>query len=140
MQDVGYKMGAAMPMTEESALRAYAKMLNTLNVDCLEPLLAEDFTYESQWVFQPLKSKQAFLDYICLKLKTIQEAKATVFAELGTVSAYGKNQSCVILAQNDRDNLVCLVLAKTDEKKMKRLDLCIVPPAHAAERSGEYPI
>lgn len=129
-----------MPLTEESALRAYAKILNTLNVDCLEPLLADDFTYESQQVLQPLESKQAFLDYICPKLKTIQLAKTAVFAEMGTVSVYGKNQSCLILAQNDRDNLVGLVLAKTDEKKLKRLDICIVPPPQTAERSGEYSI
>lgn len=128
-----------MPLTEETALRAYAKMLNTLNADCLEPLLADDFTYESQQVFQPLESKQAFLDYIRPKLKTVQQSNATVFAEMGKVSAYEKNKSCVILAQNDRGNLVGLVLAKTDGNKLKRLDLCIVPPPHAAERSGEYP-
>lgn len=91
-----------MPLTEEAALRAYAKMMNTLNAECLEPLLAEDFTYESQHVFQPLESKQAFLDYIRSKLIAIKQAKTTVFAEMGTVAAYGKNQPCVILAQNDK--------------------------------------
>ncbi len=128
-----------MPLSEETALRAYARMMNTLNEELLEPLLADDFTYESQHVFQPLESKQAFLDYIRPKLITIQQAKATVFAEMGTVSAYEKNQSCVILAQNDRGNLVGLVLAKTDGNKLNRLDLCIVPPPQAAKRSGEYP-
>lgn len=43
-----------MPLTEEAALRAFAKMMNTLNAEFLEPLLADDFTYESQHVFQPL--------------------------------------------------------------------------------------
>jgi hypothetical protein len=128
-----------MPLTEETALRTYARMMNTLNAELLEPLLADDFTYESQHVFQPLESKQAFLDYIRPKLITIQQAKATVFAEMGSVSAYGKKQACVILAQNDRGNLVGLVLAKTDGNKLKRLDLCIVPPPQAANRSGEYP-
>ena len=128
-----------MPLTEEAALRAYAKMMNTLNAECLEPLLADDFTYESQHVFQPLESKQAFLHYIRPKLTTIKQAKATVFAEMGTVAAYGKNQSCVILAQNDRANLVGLVLAKVDGERLKRIDLCIVPPPQAAKRSAEYP-
>lgn len=128
-----------IPLTEEAALQAYARMMNTLNTECLESLLADDFTYESQQVFQPLESKQAFLDYINPKLKTIQQARATVFAEMGTVAAYGKNQSCVILAQNDRANLVGLVLAKTDGVFLKRLDLCIVPPPQTAKRSGEYP-
>ena len=128
-----------MPLTGEAALRAYAKMMNTLNAECLEPLLADDFTYESQHVFQPLESKQAFLDYISPKLTTIQHSNATVFAEIGTVSAYGRNQSCVILAQNDRANLVGLVLAKVDGERLKRIDLCIVPPPQTAKRSGEYP-
>jgi hypothetical protein len=128
-----------MPLTEEAALRAYARMMNTLNAECLEPLLADDFTYESQHVFQPLESKQAFLDYIRPKLATIQQAKATVFAEMGTVAAYGRNQSCVILAQNDRANLVGLALAKVDGEQLKRIDICIAPPPQAAMRSGEYP-
>lgn len=129
-----------MSLTEEAALRAYAKMLNTLNADCLEPLLADDFIYESQMVFQALESRQAFLDYIRPKLKTIQQAKATVFAEMGTVVAYrGKKQPCVVLAQNDRANLVALVLATIDDNKIKRLDICIVPPPQEAKRSGDYP-
>lgn len=128
-----------MPLTEEAALRTYAKMMNTLNAECLEPLLADDFIYESQMVFQPLDSKQAFLDFIRLKLRTVQEAKATVFAEMGTVAAYGKNRACVILAQTDKANLVGLALAKVDGELLNRIDLCVAPPAQTAKRSGEYP-
>lgn len=130
---------AVKSLTEEAALRAYAKMMNTLNAEYFAPLLADDFTYESQQVFQPLESKQAFLNYIYPKLKTIQQAGATVFAEMGTIVAYGKSQHCVILAQNEKSNLVGLVLAKTDGTFLKRLDLCIVPTPQAANRSGEYP-
>ena len=113
--------------------------MNTLNAECLEPLLAEDFTYESQHVFQPLESKQAFLDYIRPKLLTVKQANATVFAEMGTVAAFGKNQPCVILAQNHKANLVGLVLAKVNGEHLKRIDLCIIPPPQAAKRSDEYP-
>jgi hypothetical protein len=132
-------IGAVMPLSEEAALRAYARMLNTLNSATLEPLLADDFVYESQHVFQPIESKKNFIDYIRPKLITIQQAKATVFAEMGTVEAYGKVQPCVILAQNEKENLVALALAKVDGPLLKRIDLCIVPPPHTAERSGEYP-
>ena len=128
-----------MPLTEEAALRAYAKIMNTLNADCLEPLLAGDFTYESQHVFQPFESKQALIDYIRRKLITMQQAKATVFAEMGTLAAYGKNQPCVILAQNNKTNLVGLVLAKVEGERLKRIGLCVVPPPQAAKRSGDYP-
>ena len=41
-----------MELTQTDALRAYAKMMNTLRTEPLESLLAEDFTYESQTVFQ----------------------------------------------------------------------------------------
>ncbi len=128
-----------MELTEDIALRAYAKMMNTLSTEPLEAILADDFIYESQMVIKPLNSKQAFLDYMVPKLQTIQRLNATVYAEMGSVSAYSENQPCVILAQNDKANLIGLVLAKTDGKVLKRLDLCIVPSPQSAERSGEYP-
>lgn len=128
-----------MELTQTDALRAYAKMMNTLRTEPLESLLAEDFTYESQTVFQALDSKEAFLDYIRPKLQTIAGSKATVYAEMGMVSAYGNRQPCVVLAQNERTNLVGLVLAKVKDNKLMRLDLCVVPPPQTAERSGEYP-
>ena len=117
-----------MELTQAEALRAYAKMMNTLDVSALEPLLADNFTYESQAVFTPLDSKQSFLDYIRPKLVTIKNAGATVFAEMGMVAAYGQRQPCV-----------GLVLARIAGGKLSRLDLCIVPQPQSAERSGEYP-
>ena len=91
-----------MELTRSEALRAYARMMNTLNVTPLESLLADDFTYESQHGFSALESKQAVLDYIAPKLQAIQNAGATVFAEMGMVSAYGEYQPCVVLAQNSK--------------------------------------
>ena len=128
-----------MIVTEEDALRAYAKMMNTLSIGDFGEFLAEDFTYESQSVLSALTSKQAFLDYIQKKLQTVARTKATVFAEMATVSAYGRNRPCVVLAQSDIDNLVSLVLSECSDGKLKRLDLCMVPSPHTAKRSGEYP-
>ena len=128
-----------MELTEETALRAYAVMLNTMSLESLVSLLADDFIYESQKVFRPLKSKQEFIEYIVPKLETIRNSGFTTFGEMGTVIAYGKRQPCVIMAQNDKSNLIALVLAKTHEGRLKRLDLCVVPPPQTAVRSGEYP-
>lgn len=128
-----------MLLTEEAALRAYAKMMNTLNAECIEPLLADDFIFESQQVFQPIESKEEFLEYIHGKLETIRRVKASVFAEMGTVDDFRQNQPCVILAQNDKDNLVGLALAQTDGALLKRIDLCVIPAPQSAKRSGEYP-
>jgi len=126
-------------LTQESALRAYAKMMNTLNPAPLAALLADDFVYESQYVFEALKSKQAYLDYMVPKLQIVARAKAFVYAEMGTVDAYFENQPCVILAQNEKSNLVGIVLAKVAADKLQRLDLCCIPPPQNAKRSGDYP-
>ena len=126
-------------IAELEGLRAYAAMMNTLDASKIESFLTDDFVYESQSVLQPIESKQAFLDYIKPKLQTVYRANATVYAELGRIAAYGREQPCVVLAQNSRDNLVGFVVAKTESGKLKRLDLCIVPPPRTAERTGEYP-
>ena len=128
-----------MGLTRREALSAYARMMNTSNADVLEPLLAEDFVYESQAVFGGLESKQAYLDYIRPKLQTIQASGAAVFAEMGEIDAYDGHQPCVVLAQNTAENLVSFVIAKVNADKITRLDLCIVPFPGTAKRSGEYP-
>lgn len=128
-----------MGLTRQEALSAYARMMNTSNADVLEPLLAEDFVYESQAVFGALESKQAYLDYIRPKLQTIQTSGAAVFAEMGEIDAYGEFQPCVLLAQNTAENLVGFVIAKVDDEKVRRLDLCVVPFPYSAKRSGVYP-
>ena len=59
---------------------------------------------------------------------------------MGAVSAYKPEQPCVIMAQNNRDNLVALVLVKLEGQLIKRLDICITPSPKLAHRSGEYPV
>lgn len=128
-----------MDLTQYESLRAYAKMLNTLDADVLEPWLAEDFVYESQTVFSALESKQAYLDYIRPKMQTIKNEGAAVFAEMGEIDVYGALQPCVVLAQHSPDNLVSFILARVEGGKLVRLDLCVAPPPTWAQRSGEYP-
>lgn len=126
-------------LSKESSLRAYASMINTLDAERLAPLLADDFTYESQMVFTPIESKTEFLKYIRAKLESIRASNSSVYAEMGTVDAYFEEQPCVILAQGSKDNLVALVLAKTGGSLLKRLDLCIAPEPRSAIRSNDYP-
>lgn len=128
-----------MVMTEEKALRAYAAMMNTLNYGLLVPYLSDDFVYESQHVFTPMKTKVEFAKYIRAKLEAVHEAGATVYAEMGKVRAFGETRNCVVLAQNSPSNLVAVVLAKVEGRKIIRLDLCVVPSPQSASRSGEYP-
>jgi hypothetical protein len=125
-------------LTAEQALRAYATMMNTLDASQLEPLLADDFHYASQWVFAEIESKAAYLEYIVPKLEAIRKSGTTAWAEMGSLDQ-GFPGPCVVMAQGDKDNLIAVVLAKVKGGRIKRLDLCGAPSPKSARRTGEYP-
>ena len=127
-----------MSLTAEQALRAYATMMNTLDAACLAPLLADDFHYASQWVFAEIESKREYLEYITPKLEAIRKSGATAWAEMGWLDREFPGP-CVVMAQGGKDNLVAVVLAKIEDGKIKRLDLCGAPSPHSARRTGDYP-
>jgi hypothetical protein len=127
-----------MSITKEHALRAYSAMMNTLDVSCLEPLLADDFHYASQWVFAEIESKAAYLEYIVPKLDAIHVSGAAVWAEMGWLDREVP-EPCVVMAQGHKDNLLAVVLAEVEGGKIKRLDLCGAPSPHSARRTGDYP-
>ena len=126
-------------LTPEQAARAYATALNTLDTAPLEPLLADEFHYASQWVFDEITSKADYLHYLRGKFNTIRHADLPVFGELGRVYAYGMERPCVVVAQDTKADLVALALFEVADGRITRIDLCAVPPPHAARRSGEYP-
>ena len=133
-----------MQLTKEDALRAYARMMNTLDVSHLEPLLADDFHYASQMVFEEITSRDDFIAYITPKLRTIADAGATAYAEMAWDDSRGAARGggaepCVVMAQNDKDNLVATVLAEVGDGKIRRLDMCIIPSPNQMRRTGEYP-
>jgi hypothetical protein len=125
-------------LTIDDALGAYAAMMNTGDVSMLEPLLADDFHYASQWVFAEIKSKAECIEYIKPKLAAVKAFGQRVWAEFGHLD-HQLPWACVVLAQGERDNLVALVLAKVEAGQIKHLDLCGAPSPHSARRSGEYP-
>lgn len=127
-----------MSLTVEQALRTYAAMMNTLDASHLEPLLADDFRYASQWVLADFESKSAYLDYIVPKLEAIRKSGAIAWAEMGWLDREFPGP-CVVMAQVDKDNLLAVVLAKVEGGKIKRLDLCGAPSPQSARRTGEYP-
>jgi hypothetical protein len=122
-------------LTQQDALRAYAKMMNNLSVEHLEPLLADDFHYSSQWVLDEISSKEEYLAYIRPKLQAIRQSGSRVFAEMGTVSG----QFCLVMAQGSKDDVQATVLAKVAGDKIVSLAMCLVPHPDSAVRTGEYP-
>ena len=126
-----------MSLTVEQAQRAYATMMNTLDASCLEPLLADDFHYASQWVLE-IDSKNAYLEYIVPKLEAIKKSGSVAWAEMGWLDREFPDP-CVVMAQDDKDNLLAVVLAKVKDGKIMRLDLCGAPSPLLAKRTGNYP-
>lgn len=125
-------------LSNKDALIAYAKMMNNLDSTEFESLLADEFQYESQSVLTPLNGKKEFVEYIRPKLSTIKNSNAVIFAELAELNAYGQ-KDCVLIAQNDKNNLVATVFAKIKDGKIVRIDMCIVPEPKTAHRTGVYP-
>lgn len=125
-------------LTQVQALEAYAAMMNTLEASKIEPTLDEDFYYSSQWVLTDITSKQEFLDYITPKLEAIRTSGSEVWAEMGELTREIPGP-CVVMAQGDKDNLLCVILAKVEGGKLKSLAMCGAPSPHDAIRSGRYP-
>ena len=128
-------------LTVENALRAYAAMMNTLEVSRLEPLLADDFHYSSQAVFEEIRSKSEYIEYVTAKLAAIRTAGSRIWAEMGHVeSGFAFPGPCVVLAQNARENVIATVVVEVKDGKITRLDMRHVAPLpHQAMRIGEYP-
>ncbi len=127
-----------MTLSKKAALEAYARMLNRLDVRELENLLADDFQYSSQWVLPSMTSKAEYLRYISKKLDAIRASHEPVYAEMATLDREFPGP-CVVCAQGEKDNLLCLVLAKVDGHKLLELSMCCAPSPHAAKRTGWYP-
>lgn len=134
----GEPAASASPLGLEKALWAYAKMMNTLDVGHLAPLLAPDFHYASQWVFAEISTSADYLDYITPKLRTIRDSGTYVRAEMGYLE-HGFPGPCVVLAQGGPQALVAVILAQVRGKQIARIDMCGTPSPYSVARTGIYP-
>jgi hypothetical protein len=100
--------------------------------------LADNFHYASQWVFDEIDSSERFLEYIIPKIETIRKSEQRVWAEIGELESYPFGP-CVVIAQGKKNDLVAIVLVEVEAGKIKRLDMCCIPPPQSAKRTGEYP-
>ena len=127
-----------MKLTEIDALRAYARMMNTLDASHIEPLLDDNFRYSSQWMVGEISSKREFLDYIKPKLLSIKQSGGRVYAEIAVVQAWG-HDACAVTAEGAKENLIATIFAHVKDKKIKRIDMCNTPSPSETMRTGEYP-
>jgi hypothetical protein len=114
-------------------------MINHLDYAYLEPWLHKDMVYESQQVFADIRGKRRYGNYIRGKLDTIRDAGARVYAEIAYADALGAGP-CVIIAQGSELNWDHVVLVETENGKIKRLDMTIIPAPSECRRSGDRPV
>ncbi len=120
------------------ACRAYARMMNCLNSCHLEPWLADDVRYSSQWVLEDIIGKKKYLDYITGKIDSIKKSGQRVWAEIAYTDAFAAGP-CVVLAQQTRDNLQATLLIEMQGEKIGSMCMCCVPAPQECKRTGESP-
>lgn len=128
---------------ETNILRQLAKSWNNLDTSFIENKLADDFIYESQWVFTPIEGKGNFLSYLHSKFTSIKNAmrskKMTVTAELALHPSM-QNRPCIILTQITSEGIRRVsVLINVQGEKIRRIDVCFIPDPTEAKLTGEFP-
>jgi len=128
---------------ETENLKQLAKSWNNLDISFIEKELAENFTYESQWVLIPIEGKKEFLDYMQSKFQAIksamQQETMTVSAELALHPAI-QNKPIIVLTQITGEGVRQVsLLIKIENEKIKRIDVCFIPDPTEAVLTGEFP-
>jgi hypothetical protein len=132
-----------MHSREKYLLIQLAKSWNNLEVSFIEHLLAEDFTYESQWVISPLRGKENFLSYLKLKFQAIateiNNGEMLVSAELANHPDL-EGKDCIVLTQTTKTEvLYVLIVIELHEKLISRIDICFIPDPETAILTGNQP-
>lgn len=125
--------------TEYDAIKAYAQMMNTRNLEHFEPFVAEDIELKSQVQSEPVKGKQEFLEYMAKNLEKIAD-DAQIWAELGEIHKSGRTRPCAVLSQYSRENMVASATIELEGNKVTRLNLFFIPSPEEAKRTGEFPV
>jgi len=128
---------------ETNTLRKLAKSWNNLDSSFIEKELDDDFIYESQWVLNPIKGKLKFLSYLQSKFTAIKSAmehqQMIVTAEIAYYPTM-QNRPCIVLTQITKGRIIqVIVLIKTQEGKIKHIDVCYIPNPADAILTGEFP-
>lgn len=129
-------------ITEQSfslydACTLLAKAYNNLDVSFIELKITDDIRYETQWVLQPIMGRRDFIDYLTTKFQTINSTGSKVYAELATYR--GKHEYCLVLAQDNKENLKGTILMRVRDEKISDIDLCMIPTPEECKRLGIYP-
>lgn len=128
---------------ETNTLRQLAKSWNNLDTSFIKNELADNFTYESQWVLTPIEGKIDFLNYLESKFRAIKSAMQketmTVMAELALHPEMNRKPIIVLTQITSEGIRQVSLLITIEEDKIKRIDVCFIPDPTEAELTGEFP-
>ena len=109
--------------------KIFAEAYSTFDVEPLINALADDCVFESQMVLEPLEGKEAIENYLRGKFEALRNANAPISCSLARVvsgSVLGTVGSpCVVMCQEEQEGVA--LLRQSDDGKINRIDLCIVP-------------
>jgi hypothetical protein len=132
-----------MNSREKYLLIQLAKSWNNLDVRFIEHLLAEDFTYESQWVISPIQGKDNFLPYLKSKFHAIafeiKNGEMQVFAELANHPDLQGTDWMVLTQTTKTEILHVLIVIELHEELISRIDICFIPDPETATLTGNQP-
>jgi hypothetical protein len=132
-----------MQYTESQLLVQLAKCWNNLDVSFIENHLANDITYESQWVFTPIQGKANFLPYLNSKFQAIktavQQGEMQVSAELAIHPSLTSKECLVLTQTTSQEDVVVLVVIELLDDLISRIDVCFIPDPDNAILSGIQP-
>lgn len=100
---------------------------NSLDSKLLEPVLSDDYEYESFWVFETMKGKNTYLDYLKGKFASIKDGDKSVSASAFFQEEIGKH--IVVLDQCGNMAAIELFLEGEVIKKMWMRPIELTLPA-----------
>lgn len=86
-------------MTHKELVELTAKAWNALDASIIEPYISDDFEYDSFWVFETMKGKERYIDYMTEKFDAIRRSGNLVIAK--TLFQGRINENVVVLVQGD---------------------------------------
>ena len=123
-------------LTTYTALSAYARRIDTMNVSHIIDLLSDHFQYKSQLVLNDISCKTDYLTFINATLNAIADSEVNVQAELGR---YGHLGDCVIVMRGGSMSIPNVILAKVENNHLTLLEVIIAPNIEQIKRSGLFP-
>ena len=130
-----------MKENKEIALRKLAKSWNNLDIEYVENILSDDFTYKSQWSSLPVIDKEAFLSYLTRKFKALRDCNdGDLYSVTAEIAIYRRNSPCIVLSQKaDGEFRQVAILVKLRQDKIHRLDIVSISNSKEIVLTGDRP-